>query len=219
MEKMRQWTMLATLGVVGVLAAGWFLLVSPQRGHASELRAKAVTEQQATDGLRSELAQLKEQQKGEPAQQRRLMQIANAIPDNPQLPTLIRELSAAAHASGVSLLSLSPSQPTAVATSPGTATGSTAAAPLAQIPVGITVNGSYFNIESFFRKLEHLDRAMMVTGLTMAPSSSTTNADGASASVPNQVNGQIQATVFESPSVAAPSTQTPAPAQTTTSGK
>jgi hypothetical protein len=122
MEKMRQWTILAALGVVGVLAAGWFLLVSPQRAHASDLRAKAATAQQATAGLRSQVAQLKQQQKGEPAQQRRLMQIAAQIPDNPQLPTLIRELSAAAHASGVSLVSLSPSQPAAVA-SATTATG------------------------------------------------------------------------------------------------
>jgi Tfp pilus assembly protein PilO len=239
MEKMRQWTILAALGVVGVLAAGWFLLVSPQRAHASDLRAKAATAQQATAGLRSQVAQLKQQQKGEPAQQRRLMQIAAQIPDNPQLPTLIRELSAAAHASGVSLVSLSPSQPAAVA-SATTATGAVATtataaaaapAPLAQIPVGITVTGSYFNIESFFRSVEHLDRALMVTGFTLTPSSAPSDSGSGSAasSAPDAVDGQVQAVVYESPPVAAttttpqtaaPSTQTQssAPAQSGTAG-
>ena len=231
MEKMRQWTILAGLGVVGVLAAGWFLLVSPQRSHASELRTQAATEQQSTDGLRAQVAQLKQQQKGEPAQQKRLMQIAGQIPDNPQLPVLIRELSAAAHDAGVSLMSLSPSQPSLVTgttaagapAAPATSTGAAAAAPLAQIPVGITVTGSYFNIESFFRSLEHLDRALMVTGFTLTPSSGADGSSdantGAMASVPNAVDGEIQGVVFESPAVAAATGTTPtaATAQTQSS--
>src|SRR3954454_23548019 len=111
MEKMRQWTILTALGVVGVLAAGWFVLVSPRRAHVSDLKTKAASEQSATAQLQTQVAQLKQQQNGEPAQQRKLMKIASQIPDNPQLPALIRELSDAAHQAGVSLDSLAPAQP------------------------------------------------------------------------------------------------------------
>jgi Tfp pilus assembly protein PilO len=241
MEKMRQWSLLSGLAVVGVLAAGWFLLISPQRAHAKDLGTQAAAQQSSAASVQSQVQQLKQQQKGEPAQQRKLMQIAAQIPDNPQLPALIRELSTAAHDSGVSLESLAPSQPMAVvSTTPTggtTAAGSTAAAsPLAQIPITIQVTGSYFNIETFFRSIEHLDRAMLVAGFTVSPGASgsstntttgVTSGTDALSAAPATLNGQIQAVVFESPAIAAATATTPqtaapattestAPAQSTT---
>ena len=44
MNKMRQWSILAGVGVLAVFGAGWFLLVSPQRAHATDLRAQAATQ-------------------------------------------------------------------------------------------------------------------------------------------------------------------------------
>jgi Tfp pilus assembly protein PilO len=236
MEKMRQWTVLTALGVVGVLAAGWFLLVSPQRSHAADLRTQAATEQASTATLQGQISQLKQQQAGEPAQQRTLAQIAAQIPDNPQLPTLIRELSTAAHKSGVSLDSLAPTQPslltTAASAPAGGVAGTTAtASPVAQIPVTISVTGSYFNIESFLHELEHLDRALKTKGFTLAGGTAGTSASDAAAA-PNALSAQIQANVYESPSVlpaagaqtAAPQATAPAqptttPAQSGTSGQ
>jgi Tfp pilus assembly protein PilO len=88
-----------------------------------------------------------------------------------------------------------------------------------QIPVTISVTGSYFNIESFVRELEHLDRALKTTGLTIAPDTSGATVTGAAGAAPNALSGQIQATVYESPSVApaAGAAQTAAPAQPSTS--
>src|SRR5205823_8545904 len=147
MEKMKQWSMLTALGVVGVLAAGWFLLVTPQHAHAKDLRTQAQAVQTTTSQLNGQIQQLKAQQTGVAAQQRTLAHIATQIPDNPALPTLIRQLSAAAHDSGVTLVSLAPSQPTAV-TAAGTPTAAGATSALAQIPIAVSVTGSYFNIES-----------------------------------------------------------------------
>lgn len=241
MEKIKQWSMLTALGVVGVMAAGWFLLVSPQHGHAADLRSQAQNVRSATAGLEAQVQQLKAQQKDLAAQQRTLMKIATQIPNNPALPTLIRELSAAAHDAGVTLVSLAPAPPASVvAAAPAVATPSAtgavasavpAASPLAQIPISVQVTGSYFNIESFFRTVEHLDRAMLTTGFTMGPNSSggatsinsTTGAtagDPANAA-PGALSAQIQAVVFMSPdaAVAAPATapQTPT-TSTSTSG-
>lgn len=216
MDKVRQWSMLTAVGVLAVLAGGWFLLVSPQRSHASSLRAQAAQQQQTNDMLQSQVAALRAQQQNLPKEQARLAQIATKIPDNPALPSLIRSLSDAADGAGVDLGSLSPAQPSMVTASggartltpsTGTAGSTAAAAPLAQIPVTLTVTGSYFNIEQFIASLENLRRAMKVTGFSLAPGSGAPAASGSgsssSAATPGGLTASIQAVVYMSPQAAA----------------
>jgi Tfp pilus assembly protein PilO len=224
MDKMRQWTLLTVVGIVAVLGAGWFLAVSPQRHHAADLRSQAATQVTANSQLQQRVAQLEQQKKGLPAQQRRLNQIAAKIPDNPALPALIRQLSAAADGAGVDLVSLSPAQPvsstpagaatTVPATGATTTTaGSAGAANVLQIPVTIQVQGSYFNIENFFDAVEKLPRAVLIPGwnlnivqgsssVSTGASGSAGSATGAPALPPGTLKGQINAVVFESPQVA-----------------
>jgi len=40
MDKLKQYVTFTVLGCLVVLAAGWFLLVSPKRSEAAELRAQ-----------------------------------------------------------------------------------------------------------------------------------------------------------------------------------
>jgi Tfp pilus assembly protein PilO len=216
MSKSRQWVTLTAMVCLAVLAAGWFLVIKPQRAHASELRAQRVGVESHSSQLRSQVDQLRQEQKDLPAVQKLLSQIATKIPDNPALPALIRQLSAAADGAGVDLVSLSPGQPAvagaggAVATTTSTAA---AAAPLATIPLAVQVRGTYFNVEQFFSAVEGLSRAMLVTGFTLQPAGDNTSAGGASkadAVVPGTLNAQITAEVFESPSLA--------PSATTTTG-
>lgn len=232
MEKMRQWSILTAMGALGLLVVGWFLLVSPQRSHASDLKTQAASQQSANSTLQTQVSQLEAQKKGLPAQQRLLNQIAAKVPASPELPTLIRQLTAAAKSSGVDLQSLAPAAPSVVAaptsgttsvTAPASTTGAPAAtapttstagaaSPLAQIPVTLSVVGSYANVQSFFREVEHLSRAMLVTDFTLAPGVGTSeNAPDGS------LLGTVQAVVFESPAVTAvsptaPSTTATAPA-------
>lgn len=242
MDKMRQWTVLTAVGVVVVLAAGWFLLVSPQKSKAADLKSQTATQQSANATLQAQVAQLEQQKKGLPAQQRLLDQIATKIPGTPELPTLIRQLSTAAKGAGVDLVSLAPAPPAMVtpvapavpapapasttASSGSTSTGSTSTAaapaapaapatsPLAQIAVSINVTGSYFNITSFFHALEQLRRSMLVTQFSLAPGGA---GKGAQAAAPDALTGTISAVVFESPEAAtAPAAVTPvAPAPQT----
>jgi Tfp pilus assembly protein PilO len=229
MEKMRQWSILTGVAVVAVFALGWFLLVSPQRSHAASLRSQAASQQSANATLQAQVSQLEQQKKDLPAQQRVLAQIATKIPSNPELPALIRQLSAAAQGAGVDLVSMAPSPPALVtsvaSTSAATLTGTTAsgttpaahakASPLAQIPLSIQVQGSYFNLESFFAAAEKLSRAMLVTQFSMTPAggagsgsapasgSSTGASTGAQHALPpGTLSATLSAVVFESPEVA-----------------
>jgi Tfp pilus assembly protein PilO len=231
MEKMRQWSILTAVGVVAVFAAGWFLLVSPQKSHAADVRTQAATQQSANSSLRARVDQLQQQKKGLPAQTAKLRKFDAQVPNNPELPALIRQLSAAAQGSGVDLVSMAPGQPALVTATVGggvtTTTSSSsssavtpaapATSPLAAIPLTITVQGSYFNVESFFRGVEHLTRAMLVPGWTLCainPTGTTAPTSGASCAAPSTgstdkalppgtLNGVITAYVFESPQVAA----------------
>jgi Tfp pilus assembly protein PilO len=231
MEKMRQWTILTAVGVLAVFAAGWFLLISPQRGHAADLRADATSQQQSNDQLRLRVTQLEAQKKGLPAQQRLLDQIAAKIPATPELPGLIRQLSTAAQAAGVDLVTLAPAEPALVAASAPTAaaptttgttgtattgTAGTTAAPAAastlmQIPVSVTVRGTYFNVNTFFRNVEKLSRAMLVPEFKISPATDTPGGNGESADgATDQLTATLSTIVFESPEATAPVTPTAA---------
>lgn len=182
MDKLKQCIAFAVLGVVVVMAAGWFLLISPKRGEASDLALQATEKQSSNQQLQTRLALLKSQAKGLPAQQAKLAVVAAKIPDNPALPALIRALDAAATSTDVELVSLSPSAPAAVTAAPATApvvapaAGApvgvpVAAAPAAlqQIALSLNVVGGYFQVEQFLNRLENLQRAFKVNGFTLAP--------------------------------------------------
>jgi len=220
MNKMRQWSLFTAVAVVVVFAAGWFLAVSPQRHHAATLRSQAATQDSANSSLQTQVAQLEQQKKGLPDQQRLLARYATKIPDNPELPILIRQLSTAAKGAGVDLVAMSPSLPAAVTSAPGAAPAASTAA-LNQISLQLTVKGSYYNLESWFAAVEKLPRAMMVTQWSMTPGASagggTSSGGSGSAGVatqdpPGTMTATMTALVYEVPQVT-PTSVTPATAQ------
>ncbi|MCU1693332.1 MAG: hypothetical protein JWM64_2423 [Frankiales bacterium] len=179
MDKMKQYVALTVVGCLAVLAAGWFLLVSPKKAEATDLQTQASSQDSTNQTLRTKLAMLKAQAKDLPKQQARLAAVAAKIPENPALPALIRALDSASAEAGVELVSIAPGQPTAAAAgtaaapaAPGT---TTAAAPtgsagaLTTIPVAINVVGGYFAVQQFVSGLEGLSRAFRSTALTLAP--------------------------------------------------
>ena len=203
MNSKRQWIALTAVGCLAVLAAGWFLLVSPQHSKAAKLHTKVVAAQSNTATLRTQLEMLKAKQKDLPAVQAELAKLQTRIPNNPSLPSLIRTLSDAADASGVQLDAVNPQAvvPIVNTTSSGTAAGTTAATSsatgtptttsasaggtaarsastatagnLEALPLTVTVSGDYFQVEQFFSNVEALQRAFLVTGFTLAEDSNT----------------------------------------------
>ncbi|MDQ1643653.1 MAG: hypothetical protein QOJ90_3004 [Actinomycetota bacterium] len=217
----RKWSLLTGVLIVAILAASWFLLIAPKRAKAASIKTQTATQEDANTRLKDKISQLMAQQQDLPRQVARLAQIRGQIPDNPALPTLIRDLSTAAKKSGLSLDSLAPAEPTAVtdvvvpvAVAPTTAaTGSTTtgstptdstptvAAPavpaptLFQVPVTLNATGSYFEVEQFVNKLEGLKRSFLVTGFSLKPAASAVSS--------NELQISITARVFLSPAQAA----------------
>jgi Tfp pilus assembly protein PilO len=129
---------IAAVGVLAVVLVGWFAFVSPQRSKASELDGKigeSRTALQLADALTTG-----GQQRQTAAEGRMLVK---AMPDEPQMSQILRQLSSAAKATRVRVNSVTPA----------------AAAPLAgyeAVPMSVVVEGRYLGIANFLGRLRTL---------------------------------------------------------------
>lgn len=211
MKDVRQLTALAVVAAIAVLAAGWFLLVSPQRSKATDLHSQQTAEESRTHSLLNQIQQLKAERQELPQVQAELAKIALRLPANPSLPALVGELTKAADGAKVDLQTITPAAPvatTTAATGPqtlpakGTATGQGAATPtgtLMQVPVTLTAVGSYFELELFLSNLEHLQRAMFIPSINIVPGNPLAKAPAAgtpAASWTGDLTATIQGVVF-----------------------
>lgn len=224
MSVTRKWSLLAALLSLAILAAGWFLLVAPKRTEAAGLRDQTMSQQDANARLLQQLSVLKAQQAELPQQRAKLAVMRTQIPDNPALPTLVRDLTAAGRKVGVSIDSLSPAVPVAAVAAqpqaPVSAKTATAAQALYQVPLTLEVSGSYFELEQFVNKLEGLKRSFLVSSFTLATDESAgdSTAGAASTSAPGDLTLSLQGRVFLAPPVTAAATQ-PTPAASTASSE
>lgn len=224
MDRLNRWIAVTVIGVLGVLAAGWLLLVSPKRGEAAELRQETASQLDANQALRLQLQVLTAQAKDLPRQQARLAQVAAKVPGAPALAALIRGLTAAADRSSVQLMAISPQAATGVPV-PGVPAAPVAAAPVAAAPAGatpvagapapvgtapyvipltISVEGSYFEIQLFLSALEQTTRATRVTGLSVTPAAGRTGTGpGTASTVSGRLKADVTAEVFYRPDLAA----------------
>lgn len=226
MTATRKWSLLAAVLVMAILAAGWFLLISPKRSDAAAFRDETTSQDEQNDRLEQQIAMLQALQKDLPAQRAKLEVFRDNIPDNPALPTLIRSLTAAGRKTGVSVDSLMPAPPVALTgstlaaaptapssdTTAGAAETPPAAAPAApalfQVPVTVALTGTYFELEQYVNKLEKFKRSFQVVGFTLAEA---TIEDAAAA----EIGLTLQGRVFLAPDVAL-STAPAAPVETST---
>jgi Tfp pilus assembly protein PilO len=251
MTKMRQWTLMTVIAVVLVIAGGWLLLVKPQGSKISAVKDQAASQQQANQVLLQEIASREAQKNTLPAEQAQLQKLAVQVPTVADEPGIIRSLQTSSNGAGVNLITITPGGATTVtapaattttttssATLPSTATGS-----LVELPLTLSVVGTYANIESYLQLLENMPRAMLVTGFSLCPMQAPQGASASCAAVQvpagtivptNALGVTLSADVFFSPtgaaatsstttlpSTTAPTTTTPAttpasPAATTT---
>lgn len=207
MDQLKKWVAMTAVASVLVLAAGWFLAVSPKRSEAAELRDQAAVQTQANEKAATQLEVLRAQAKDLPKEQAKLAAVAAKIPADPALPSLVRALLGAAESSGVELVSVAPGVPELVAApapapAEAPATGQTTppasdpaagagAAPaagavpapigpagqLATIDVALNVAGDFFEVQRFVALLEELPRALKVSDLVITPGLPPTEKD------------------------------------------
>ena len=158
----RQTLLLGLLAVVLVVALWWVFLLSPKRAELTEVEAEidATLTEQAT--LQTRIRTLQEVRNDAPQLEADLVATETIIPNEPALPSAIRMLAQSADDSGVSLVSITPGRPSQVQNGPEG---------LAQITMAVAMDGSYFQIVDFLRRIEDpaiVPRAMLWEGMTLS---------------------------------------------------
>ncbi len=142
----RQAMLLTAVGAVLVLALYWMFLLSPKRAELAETNAaiEAAVGQQGT--LTNRISALKDVRAAAPAVEAQLAATEALLPGGPALPSTLRQLQLAADEAGMTLSSVSPGQPSAVAVE-GVPAG------VSQMTLSVAMSGSYFQIVDFLRRI------------------------------------------------------------------
>jgi Tfp pilus assembly protein PilO len=127
MTRIHQWLIGAVVIVLIIVAAGYFLAISPEHSHAARLRTQVSAQDQTNQGLKSQIQVLQDQTQGVAVEQARVAAISNELPPTENVASYVRALVLAAKTAGVDLMSITPG-------ATGTVTAA-AAAPAAAAPV------------------------------------------------------------------------------------
>jgi len=193
-------------GLLAFAAAGYLLVISPQRSQAKDLTAQIVVAQQqlSTAQLQSQVKPPDDPRVDE------LFRLTRAMPATTDMPGILLELSRVADETGITFNSITPAQPTT--------TGSYSA-----LPIEITFGGNYYELSDFIFRLNNLvaerDGKLNVNGrLFTVNSVDFSKGDGvnlgATISTTAYIygSGSAAATPAATPAPATPAPATPAPA-------
>lgn len=215
-----------------MVLATWFLLISPRRSEAADLRDQTANRAQLNDQLRLDIEKLRSQFADLPRQQAVLAAIKLEMPELRAQGDLVRRFDDLAESSGVKLSSYS--QGAAVLATAGGAPGATpvpgaaAATPsgtqVFQVPTTLSFSGDYFSAARFVKKLQtEMTRAFLISSLNISTDSGGDGSGGSAAD--GDVTISLSGTFFvlrTGGSMAAPvvpsptSTPTPTPSVTGT---
>lgn len=147
-------------------AGWWFALYNPQNEQlaAVELEIDGLLARQQQ--LRNELTTLQQVQADEEEIRAALERLLGYIPEGTTEPQMVRQLQASADSAGVDISSLTLGDPALMVEAPP---GQGSELALAEIPLTMVMEGTYFQVVDFLRRLEtEGDRAVLVESITMA---------------------------------------------------
>jgi Tfp pilus assembly protein PilO len=155
---------LAVALVIGI--AFWFLLYSPRSDEIETVRAETATLETQRQSLQNEITQLREIEANQIEIRAALARLEEYIPSGTAQSTAVRQFQLAGDAAGVEIISLQFNAPTPDDNAPPTGVPDTV---LARIPVAMTVEGGYFQIVDFFRRVEvEVTRAVFLNDVSLA---------------------------------------------------
>jgi type IV pilus assembly protein PilO len=224
---------LGLLIIVLVAVGYYFLLLSPLLANLSESAETRDAKEAQLANLEGEVAELEAVRANAPEIERQLLEYSKRIPTQPQIETLIVQIEEVADAAGVTQLSIQPGTP---APPPGGGDYSV-------VPITMSFEGTYEQMQLFLENTRNLARLVTVEGVCYnvldplggeevaecpieAPETATTGEGTAVEGVEQMLQVAVEAEVYFQPSVEpsdvpagtappAPETTTPAPEATT----
>ena len=208
--------------VVVLVAVGYYiLLLNPLLGNLSASAETRDAKEAQLANLRSEVAELEAVQRNAPDIERQLLEYSKRIPTQPQIETLIIQVEEIADDAGVTQLSIQPG-------TPGPPPGG---GDYSRVPITMSFEGTYEQLQFFLENARNLSRLMTVNrvtycvieplgGETTCPIETPTTGETTTVEeVEQMLQVEIEADVYFQPSVEPsniPAGTAPAPPETTT---
>ncbi len=196
---------LIVVGVLAYGAAGFFLVISPQRGKAADLKTQIRETQDQID----QYTLLNQQAAATPPiRVADLFRLEKAMPNEVDMAGIVLELSRIAHDSGIAFESITPQ-------------GSTAGTGYQVLPVTLVFDGNYFELSDFLYRLRSLVRVRsghLTANGRLFVVDSISFAESEQAFPRIQATLSVQAFVFGDTPIGAPAPAAPPPPATGTTG-
>ena len=143
--------------VILLLVVGYyFLLLGPLLNRLDERAQERSDKEAQLANLQQDVAQLEQVRRNAPELERQLLEYSKRIPEEPEIPTLVVQIEEIARASGVTQLSIIPGTP---ASPPGGGNYSV-------LPITMTFEGTYEELQDFLRRTDNLARLVTVDDVT-----------------------------------------------------
>jgi Tfp pilus assembly protein PilO len=196
---------LAILGAAALLGAFYMLALKPERQQASSLQSQIATQQQAIVAAQQSYNIGRAAQAALKTDGEQWAALKLAVPEQSNIPALLRLLEKSAKSEHVSMqsLSLSAATGTSAAASAAAAPGTAGAAPAAtSVPIQLSFTGGYVALNKLVRNLTGLvavsHGTVHATGPLLSIGSVTLNGS-------SRLTGNITATIYQ---LASPATTT-----------
>ncbi len=152
----RNLLILGALGIIVLMVAYYFLLLSPLLGRLNEQSQAREDKQAQLAQVQQDVNELEEVRRNSPEIERQLLELSKRIPAQPQIPTFIVQAEEIAKGSGVTQLTVDPEP----ATSPE------GGGDYQVVPVTMQFQGTYDEMQEFLLQTRNLARLVTVTNVT-----------------------------------------------------
>ncbi|MBN2848049.1 MAG: type 4a pilus biogenesis protein PilO [Coriobacteriia bacterium] len=150
------------IAVIGVLAIAFiFLAILPMFQEASDLDLQIEDEKVKLTTAEALLARRQSAKAQSATNEVELMQIANRVPDSPQLPSVIIELQDVANYAGLEFVQIQVGDLV-----PGKEPEGGGEPQYSAVPVTVLLDGDWVDVTEYFHRLDTLDRGIRVTSST-----------------------------------------------------
>ncbi len=155
----RNLLILGALVILILLLGFYFLLLGPLRSDYAQRVEEKNSKQSQLNQLQQQVSNLEQVRRNSPETERQILELAKRIPEQPEIPTLLVQLQEISRAANVTQLSIKPGTP-----EPPPGGGD-----FQRIPITMSFEGTYAQMEDWLRRVRNLARLVTVNEVTYEP--------------------------------------------------
>lgn len=179
---------LGLLGIVLLAVGYYFLLLSPLLGNLDQRAQERSDKEAQLARLQQQVRELERVQREAPDIERQLLELSKRIPTQPEVPSFVVQIEEISQSSGVTQLSVQPGTP-----EPPPGGGD-----FFRIPITMSFEGTYEDLQDFLFRTRNLARLVTVNEINYEPAE--TEDTTAAVGVERLLQVEIQAEIYFQPS-------------------